>query len=227
MPNSISLDTRSSTAERRYLRFSRTRRCTRRRCSTCGIGFPSTRKKRPPGTGRGPAAPRRGRRGWASPRGPAPAQEWVDAPPGPATLGIAREDMPFGWDNEHPDLRVAVEPFSIERHDVTNARFMDFVEAGSYEEPQWWTADDWQWIQSEQRRYPLFWERHNGSWHWRGMFGLIPLPPAWPAYVSLAEGSAFARWQGTRLPTEAEFQRAAYGSPSGERTHPWGNAAPA
>jgi len=159
--------------------------------------------------------------------GVVPAQEWVDVPAGPATLGTSREDVVFGWDNEHPDLRVAVEPFSIERHDVTNARFMDFVEGGGYDEPKWWTADDWQWIQSEQRRHPLFWERHDNSWFWRGMFELIPLPPAWPVYVSLAEASAFARWQGTRLPTESEFQRAAYGSPSGERVHPWGDQAPA
>ena len=159
--------------------------------------------------------------------GAVPAQEWVDVPAGPATLGTSRENVVFGWDNEHPDLRVAVEPFSIERHDVTNARFMDFVEGGGYDEPKWWTADDWQWIQSEQRRHPLFWERHDNSWFWRGMFELIPLPPAWPVYVSLAEASAFARWQGTRLPTESEFQRAAYGSPSGERVHPWGDQAPA
>ena len=159
--------------------------------------------------------------------GVVPAQEWVDVPAGPATLGTTREDVVFGWDNEHPDLRVAVEPFSIERHDVTNARFMDFVEGGGYDEPKWWTADDWQWIQSEQRRHPLFWERHDNSWFWRGMFELIPLPPSWPVYVSLAEASAFARWQGTRLPTESEFQRAAYGSPSGERVHPWGDQTPA
>ena len=159
--------------------------------------------------------------------GVAPPQEWVDVPGGPATLGVARDAIAFGWDNESPDLRVAVEPFSIERHDVTNARFMDFVEAGGYRDPQWWTADDWQWIQGEQREHPIFWERHQGSWFWRGMFDLIPLPASWPVYVSLAEASAFARWQGTRLPTEAEFQRAAYGSPAGERPHPWGDDDPA
>jgi formylglycine-generating enzyme required for sulfatase activity len=55
------------------------------------------------------------------------------------------------------------------------------------------------------------------------MFGRIPLPESWPVYVSLAEAAAFARWRGVRLPTEAEFQRATYGSPSGEREHPWGD----
>jgi len=104
---------------------------------------------------------------------------------------------------------------------------MEFVEAGGYGDPQWWTADDWQWIRGEAREHPMFWERHQGSWFWRGMFELIPLPASWPVYVSLAEASAFARWQGTRLPTEAEFQRAAYGSPAGERPHPWGEDGPA
>jgi ergothioneine biosynthesis protein EgtB len=176
--------------------------------------LPFDQKKVPPGY-----APRTG--------GAAPRQEWVDVPAGPATLGVDREAIPFGWDNESPELRVAVEPFSIDRHDVTNARFMDFVEAGGYRDPQWWSPDDWQWIQDGQRRHPLFWERHDDTWFWRGMFELIPLPASWPVYVSLAEASAFARWQGTRLPTEAEFQRAAFGSPSGERQHPWGDAAPA
>jgi len=158
--------------------------------------------------------------------GTTPRQEWIEVPAGAATLGVAREAIPFGWDNESPERRVAVEPFSIDRHDVTNDRFMDFVDAGGYRDPQWWSADDWSWIQSEHREHPLFWERHDGEWFWRGMFALIPLPPSWPVYVSLAEAAAFARWQGTRLPTEAEFQRAAYGSPSGERLHPWGNDEP-
>jgi gamma-glutamyl hercynylcysteine S-oxide synthase len=158
--------------------------------------------------------------------GTVPGRQWVDIPAGPATLGVARERVAFAWDNESPDLRAAVEPFSIQTHDVTNATFMDFVDAGGYRDPRWWAADDWQWIVSEQREHPLFWERHDGEWYWRGMFTLIPLPPAWPVYASLAEASAYARWTGTRLPTEAEFQRAAYGSPSGERLHPWGDDEP-
>jgi formylglycine-generating enzyme required for sulfatase activity len=59
------------------------------------------------------------------------------------------------------------------------------------------------------------------------MFEWLPLPPSWPVYVSQAEASAYARWRGARLPTEAEFQRAAFGTPSGEeRPFPWGAAAP-
>jgi iron(II)-dependent oxidoreductase len=151
---------------------------------------------------------------------------WIDVPAGTATLGVNRADVPFAWDNECPARVSAVPAFAIERHDVTNARFLEFVEAGGYRDPQWWTADDWQWREAEQLAHPLFWEREGGAWFWRGMFGLIPLPAAWPVYVSHAEAEAFVRWRGARLPTEAEFQRAAYGSPSGERAHPWGDAEP-
>jgi formylglycine-generating enzyme required for sulfatase activity len=62
---------------------------------------------------------------------------------------------------------------------------------------------------------------------WRGVFERVPLPGAWPVFVTHAEASAYARWRGARLPAEAEFQRAAYGAPDGlERSHPWGAAPP-
>jgi len=157
---------------------------------------------------------------------PVPRQERIDVPAGRATLGVDREATPFGWDNEHPAHAVEVEAFAIDRHDTTNAGFLEFVEAGGYRQEQWWRADDWPWVQSERVAHPLFWERHGDAWYWRGMFDLIPLPLAWPVYVSYAEAAAFARWRGTRLPTEAEFQRAAFGSPSVERRHPWGDAEP-
>ncbi len=109
---------------------------------------------------------------------------------------------------------------------VTNASFAEFVDAGGYREARWWRPEDWQWVQAERVTHPLFWERYGSGWHWRGMFELIPLPLAWPVYVSHAEASAFARWRGARLPTEAEFARAAFGSPAGERSHPWGEDHP-
>jgi gamma-glutamyl hercynylcysteine S-oxide synthase len=158
--------------------------------------------------------------------GAAPPGEWIEIPAGCATLGVARGTNAFGWDNEFPALSVNVPAFAIERHDVTNARYLEFVDAGGYRDPQWWRPDDWTWVQREGVAHPLFWEPDGDRWLWRGMFELIPLPLAWPVYVSQAEASAYARWRGARLPTEAEFQRAAYGSPSRERVHPWGDAEP-
>jgi formylglycine-generating enzyme required for sulfatase activity len=59
------------------------------------------------------------------------------------------------------------------------------------------------------------------------MFELLPLPRSWPVYVSWAEANAFARWRGARLPSEAEFQRAAYASDGGvRRQFPWGDEPP-
>jgi formylglycine-generating enzyme required for sulfatase activity len=115
-----------------------------------------------------------------------------------------------------------VPAFSIERDNVTNARYLEFVEGGGYRDPSLWRPDDWAWVQAEGVSHPLFWERLEGKWYWRGMFDLIPLPPAWPVYATHAEATAFAVWSGARLPTEAEFQRAAFGSHEGERRHPWG-----
>jgi len=158
--------------------------------------------------------------------GAPPPEEWIEVPPGCATLGVARDAIPFGWDNEFPARSTQVAAFSIERHDVTNDRFLEFVDAGGYRDPSWWRPEDWAWIAREGVAHPLFWERDAGVWYWRGMFARVPLPGSWPVYVSQAEASAYAKWRGARLPTEAEFQRAAYGSPDGERAHPWGDAAP-
>lgn len=160
--------------------------------------------------------------------GRVPGAEWVEVPGGSVTLGVNRGSIPFGWDNEFPANTADVRPFGIERHDVTNASFLEFVEAEGYTTERWWRPEDWAWVQQERVSHPLFWERQDGRWHWRGMFELIPLPLSWPVYVSFAEASAFARWRGVRLPSEAEFQRAAFGAPSGpERPHPWGGAEPA
>jgi iron(II)-dependent oxidoreductase len=157
--------------------------------------------------------------------GRVPSQEWVEVPPGLATLGVDRDATPFGWDNEHPSRVEQVEGLSLERHNVTNAAFLEFVEAGGYTDERWWRPGDFAWIQDERRQHPLFWERPDGQWYWRALFGLVPLPLAWPVYVSFAEAAAFARWRGARLPTEAEYQRAAFGTPAGsERMFPWGDA---
>ena len=175
--------------------------------------LPLARKRRPAGY---------------SPRtnGAPPRHEWIEIPAGRATLGVDRAAVPFGWDNEFSALTCDVPAFAIEQHDVTSQQFLEFVDAGGYRDQQWWRPEDWEWVQREQVTHPLFWEVHDDDWFWRGMFALVPLPAAWPVYVSNAEARAYARWRGGRLPTEAEFQRAAFGSPDGERLHPWGCETP-
>jgi ergothioneine biosynthesis protein EgtB len=159
--------------------------------------------------------------------GRVPVTESIEVPSGRATLGVDRGTIPFGWDNELPEYAEHVPAFWIGRHNVTNAEFLTFIESGGYDDARWWDAEAWAWVRSERLEHPLFWERHASRWYWRGMFDLIPLPLAWPVYVSHAEAAAYTRWCGARLPSEGEFQRAAYGSVEGpERRFPWGDAAP-
>jgi ergothioneine biosynthesis protein EgtB len=159
--------------------------------------------------------------------GPAPTAEWVTVPAGTATLGADVTDETFSWDNERSAHAVEVPGFRIQAHDVTNARFMEFVVAGGYHDSRWWARADWDWLHHEGISHPLFWEHDEAGWWWRGMFDRVPLPEQWPVYVSQAEASAYARFRGARLPTEAEYHRAAFSEPSGEtRRHPWGEDDP-
>jgi ergothioneine biosynthesis protein EgtB len=159
--------------------------------------------------------------------GPQPPYASIRIPAGAATLGADRERIPFGWDNEFDQHRVGVTAFEIDAHDVTNADFMAFVDAGGYRHRDLWTEAEWRWLRNEGLQHPTFWQRGSAGLVWRGMFESIPLPPSWPVYVSQAEASAYARWKGRRLPTEPEFHRAAFGTLDGhERRFPWGDEAP-
>ena len=157
-----------------------------------------------------------------------PVSRSILIPRGVATLGADRQRLTFGWDNEFGETRVDVPAFEVDAHSVTNADFLAFVEAGGYQMRELWSDEGWAWRTAEKVEHPIFWARpalsESKAWMWRGMFEFIPLPVAWPVYVSQAEASAYARWKGRRLMTEPEFHRAAFGTPSGgERDFPWGS----
>jgi ergothioneine biosynthesis protein EgtB len=148
---------------------------------------------------------------------------------GSATLGSRFDDLAFGWDNEFPSMTVRVPAFAIDATPVTNAQFQAFVESGAYDSRHFWAEADWAWKTTVELRHPLCWVRDQGLWQYRTLFDLVPLSRVadWPVYASLAEAQAYARWSGGRLPTEAEYHRAAYGQPGGgERPFPWGTAGP-
>jgi gamma-glutamyl hercynylcysteine S-oxide synthase len=159
--------------------------------------------------------------------GEPPSRSSVRIPAGRATLGADLEVEAFAWDNELPPHIVDVEEFSIDVHSVTNRDFLEFVQSGGYEEPSLWDPEGWEWRVEKAIGHPLLWERHREAWFWRGQWDLVPLPMAWPVYVTHAEACAFARWKGRRLPTEAEYHRAAFSTPEGgERPFPWGEEPP-
>jgi iron(II)-dependent oxidoreductase len=135
--------------------------------------------------------------------------DMLTIPAGTAAMGHAGDG--FGWDNEFCAHTVAVPAFRIDRYMVTNAQLLRFLEAGGYREPRYWTEIDWHWRESQNVEHPAAWVRSGGEWLLQSRADAIPFQADWPAYVSHAEASAYARWAGKRLPSEAQWQRAAYG----------------
>ncbi|HEX9984941.1 MAG TPA: SUMF1/EgtB/PvdO family nonheme iron enzyme [Thermoanaerobaculia bacterium] len=140
-------------------------------------------------------------------RPPATDHTAVHIPAGRVTLGAARGGA-FGWDNEFPSRMVEVDAFEIDRHNVTNGDWLAYM-------------------QETGAPAPHFWEQRDGQWYRRGLFASEPLPLEAPVYVTHDQAAAHAASKSKRLPTEAEYHRAAYGTPSGEeREQPWGDALP-
>jgi iron(II)-dependent oxidoreductase len=156
------------------------------------------------------------------------AFEMIEIPAGQATLGLSHEnEAVFGWDNEYDEHTVEVPAFAIDRYKVTNSQYLDFIDAGGYENRGLWSDEDWNWKTTQGIQHPAFWRRDGNRWYCRTMFDEVPLPQHWPVYVSQAEASAYARWAGKSLPTEAQWHRAAYGTPGlEERSFPWGTTRP-
>jgi ergothioneine biosynthesis protein EgtB len=154
----------------------------------------------------------------------------TEIPAGQATLGLVKETGDeFGWDNELEAHEVDVPAFAIEKCNVTNGDYLRFIQAGGYKNRSLWDDESWNWKITNNVEHPAFWRRDGNLWLYRGMFGEVRLPRDWPVYLSHAEATAYANWLGRKLPTEAQFHRAAYGSPKTSGTtrfYPWGDEAP-
>ncbi len=138
--------------------------------------------------------------------GAPPVPEMVPIAAGPATLGM-RRNAGFGWDNEFEPHTANVPAFSIGKYKVTNREYLEYVRAGG--------------------QAPHFWVKRGNEWFWRAMFSEVPLPLDWPVYVTHRQAEDYAAWAGKALPSEPQFHRAAYCTPSGEeRAYPWGNDRP-
>lgn len=124
----------------------------------------------------------------ALPDAPPPRTGMVDFAAGRVQLGLA-PGQGFGWDNEFQPHCADVPAFSMSRYKVTNGEYLEFVRQGAAP--------------------PFYWREDRGRWLYRGMFAEQPLPLECPVYVTHREAQAFAQWRGMRLPSEAEFHRAA------------------
>lgn len=136
----------------------------------------------------------------------------------------------FCYDNEQPEHKVYLQPFKMDIALVSNADFLEFIKAGGYEEYRYWLADGWDLVQEQEWNAPLYWERNEkGEWIKKDFRGVCKLEPDEPVVnVSYYEADAYARWAGRRLPTEAEWEKAASWNESLQRktVYPWGDDPP-
>ncbi len=147
---------------------------------------------------------------------------------GPFVMGT--DDRSFAYDNERPAHVVELPRFRIDLTPVTNAQYVAFMHDGGYRRRELWTEDGWRWLREAAVDHPLGWTRSpDRGWSVRRFGRTIPLVPDRPViHISWYEASAYARWAGKRLPTEAEWEKAAAWDLETRvaRRYPWGDMPP-
>ncbi|WP_187829884.1 ergothioneine biosynthesis protein EgtB [Siccirubricoccus phaeus] len=147
-----------------------------------------------------------------------PAWREPAAPSGPARFLVGAEGLVeighagpgFAFDSETPRHRCWLEGYRIADRLVSNGEWLAFMEDGGYRTPTLWMSAGWATASAEGWEAPLYWERRDGEWRQFTLGGLRPVDPAAPVrHISWYEAEAYARWAGSRLPTEAEWEAAA------------------
>jgi len=154
------------------------------------------------------------------------ASDMVYVPAGAFVMGATWDS--FAYDNEYPAREVFVPAFKLARVPVTNEEFARFVAEGGYGRRELWSEEGWQWRDKESWTCPLDWRCEDaGDWSARRMFEEGALEPDHPVTgVSWHEAEAFARFASKRLPTEAEWEKAASWDGARKRRFAWGDEEP-
>jgi iron(II)-dependent oxidoreductase len=156
-----------------------------------------------------------------------PVGETVLIPGGPFLMGT--NDRVHAYDNERPQHWVELKSFYMDAAPVTNGAFMEFIEDGGYQRRELYCDDGWRWLQESGVQAPQQWAREGRDWlvvNFGRRMHLDLLRPV--THVSWYEASAFAKWANKRLPTEAEWEKAAAWNPAKKlaQRYPWGDTSP-
>ncbi|MES2387775.1 MAG: ergothioneine biosynthesis protein EgtB [Bacteroidota bacterium] len=115
----------------------------------------------------------------------------------------------FSFDNEWGRHRQYLHAYEIASELVTNAEYLQFMQAGAYNDASLWLAEGWDWIQKNKIQAPMYWHLSENKWSTYTLTGLKALDLTLPVmHISLYEADAYARWRGMRLPTEFEWEAA-------------------
>ena len=130
---------------------------------------------------------------------------WIDIKEGVYEVGYEGND--FHFDNELGRHKVYIQNFSISKALVSNGDYMEFMNAGGYNDFNLWHAEAWDWLQSNSVVAPLYWYEIDREWHRYSLSGLERINANAPvSHLSYYEAAAFAQWKGMRLPTEFEWE---------------------
>lgn len=130
---------------------------------------------------------------------------WLNMEEGVYKIGY--EGSGFCYDNELSTHKVYLQPFELMDRLVTVGEYLEFMEAGGYDQYQWWLSEGWEWVKQLEEKAPLYWFKKEDGWYQYTLHGLRPVNPNLPVtHISYFEADAFAKWKGYRLPTEQEWE---------------------
>jgi len=127
-----------------------------------------------------------------------------------ATIEIGHDGDGFSYDNEGPQHRALILPFSLANRLIANGEYLKFMADNGYSRSEFWLSLGWTTVNEQNWRAPLYWIERDGEWWNFTLSGLRQIDPSEPVtHLSYFEADAYANWAGARLPTEFEWERAA------------------